>query len=539
MKKFLLISDNTAFQFTRSRYLGPYRIAYELEKSGVQTYVLDFFYDFPNFFEFLENFLDEDFVGVGISTTFLTPLEEDRSLQKVWNRRLRNEIFRDYFDSGIISKDPNVRRNWFKTLREILNRKSPAARIFAGGSKAQFLYRSEYESIEEIDYVVMGVVDSIFPRVIQDYIETGSVNYKLMGNKKVVDTKFSYKQPKVCPRHEWLPHWNIQAGEALPIEIGRGCAFNCKFCNYDKRENTLKNLEDLKFELISNFENYGVQYYHFVDDCFNDSRKKVEEVCNLILQLPFKIEWVSYLRFDVAVKFPETADLIVESGGRGFHWGVESLTAEVARRAGKGTPPDAIKDFIIQFAKKYRGKCYSAGSLISGLPGETEESWSSQMDWLLNTDNFDFLHIGPLGISSYQAEFDGTVIDYADYSRNPEKYGFEEIDFERGYWRHKTMDQTKASELAMIANQKIDEKNRHRKGLSSGIWVYPILKSLGYSDLEVNDLYFCTDLKRQGELIQKAGPVYRSRMQNYFQSMKDLKKQSRTMQMSITRNELI
>lgn len=67
--------DLSSFCIKSDGYLGPYRLAYELENAGIEAFVLDRYYNFPNFFEFLENFLTEDFIGVGLSTTFLTPPE--------------------------------------------------------------------------------------------------------------------------------------------------------------------------------------------------------------------------------------------------------------------------------------------------------------------------------------------------------------------------------------------------------------------------------------------------------------------------------
>lgn len=517
--KFLLITDNTSHVIGDPRYIGPYRIAHELENQGIETFVIDRFYSFSDFFDILENILDENFIGIGISTTFLSPPDHLKTFDRHSSKEQRS---RNYYSAGIISADSSDRKNWFTHLKSLMKTKSPRAKIFVGGSKAQYFYHSMYNDLDEIDYVVMGVVDKVFPLIIQDLLAGREPHYKKIGTKKVIDTANHYLQPKVCPPHEWKDHWFIQPGEALPIEIGRGCAFNCKFCNYDKRENHRKTLDELKQEFVRNYEKFGTQFYHFVDDCFNDSRVKVEEVCNLILSLPFKIEWVSYMRFDIAIKFPHTADLMVESGGRAFHWGVESLTYEVARRAGKGTHSDLVKKFILEFSQKYKNICYSTGSFISGLPGETEESWKTQINWLLETEAFDFVLIGPLGIAPYKAEFDGTVIDYADYSRNPQKYGFQYVDMQTGDWKHDFMDRAKATELSQWACDQWKDKTLYREGLVTDIWLYPVLRAHGLSTDEVREFYFNPSKERQTELRAKAAPLFHARRENYFQQIRAL-----------------
>lgn len=47
----------------------------------------------------------------------------------------------------------------------------------------------------------------------------------------------------------------------------------------------------------------------------------------------------------------------------------------------------------------------------------------------MENDVLDFLTFGPLGIMPYTENFDNVVLGYADYSRNPAKYGFTKIEF--------------------------------------------------------------------------------------------------------------
>lgn len=519
MPKFLLITDNTTYLFGGPRYLGPYRLADELENAGIRTVVLDHFYDFPDFFSFLENLIDDSYIGVGISTTFFTPPDFLGVHGKHASNRARS---RSYYDFGIVSSNSEARRNWFADLRALLDRRAPKAKIFIGGTKAQFFSHRIYDGIDQIDYFVMGVVDLVFPAVLEEMIRQGAPRYRTFEGRKVIDTATAYVQPKVCPEHGWRDHWFVQKGEVLPIEISRGCAFNCKFCTYDKRVSARKNPDSLRRELMANYERHGTQFYHFVDDCFNDSRTKVEEVCNVLASLPFKLEWVSYMRFDVAIKFPHTMDMIVESGGRAFHWGVESLTYEVAKRAGKGTHPDLIKDFIVQFHEKEKGRCYSLGSFISGLPGETDDSWRRQIEWLTSVENFDFVNISPLGVAPYKADFDGTAIDYAEYSRNPAKYGFQEIDLTTGYWKHDTMDQVLATDHTNWAMGRWREKMKGRTGASTDVWMYPKLRSFGFSPEEVYQFYFSEDSDRIRHLTEIGLKVARSRKQRYIEQMMSL-----------------
>ncbi len=512
----LLITDNTTHVGGAPRYLGPYRIAHALEQAGIHTVVLDHFFKFDDFFELLESMLTPDFIAVGISTTFLTPPAHHINVVKFQRRRAR---LNNYTDMGIIDPDIEALNAWFGRLKDVIARKAPMAKIVVGGAKAWMFLHHAQKEVKNIDYVALGAMDLVFPQVINDLSTRGEPHWVERRGRKVIDLLSTYKQPKLCPKHGWFAHWNIYPGEALPIEIARGCAFNCKFCHYDKKEGIRKSADDLRAEFIDNYEQNGTQFYHFADDCFNDSRAKVEEVCSLIKSLPFKIEWVSYARFDVAVKFPETARLMVESGAKGLYWGIESLDYDVARKAGKGTHPDKIKAFLKGFYRDFGDQCLITGSFIAGLPGETRASWLREVDWLMENRCLHFANVGSLGLAPYQADLDGKVTDYADYSRNPEKYGFEQVSFNPTYWKHATMDLHEAEELSQIFVERWQKLNQGITGLANDIWIYPHLRSLGLDADSVRQVFFSEDVAIQERLVGRLDIERRKRWRRYHEGI--------------------
>lgn len=519
MSSVLFITDNTTHHIGAPRYLGPYRVAHALEEAGVKTYVMDSFYRFNDFFELMENFLTEDFVAIGISTTFLTPPAHHKNVVNLQKRRERMD---NYYTMGVIDPDVEAVQLWFQRLKDVIRRKCPKAKIFVGGAKSWMFLYGKQKAVEEIDYIVLGSIDLVFPQVIEDLMAHGEPKWVPVEGKKVLDAFDTYVQPKFCPQHDWKKHWFIADKEALPIEIGRGCAFNCKFCAYDKNRSDRKNLEDLKNELIANYENYGTQFYHFADDCFNDNRHKVEEVCGLLKSLPFKVEWVSYVRFDVAVRFPETARLMIEAGAKGLYFGIESLNYEVARRAGKGTHPDKIKAFMKSFFEDFGDQCLMTGSFISGLPGETRESWLREVDWMCENRPLHFVNVGSLQISRYVESMDRKVKDFADYARNPAKYSFEEVSFNPPYWRHSTMDLHEAEELSQIFIDRWREVRRGQLGVWYDIWVYPHFRSLGLNEAEARAAFFSEDVVVQQDVIMKLTRANEARWKWYHDQFENL-----------------
>lgn len=495
MKKpeIILLTDTVLFgEVGNSRYMGAYALAGQLQQAGFQVMVIDYFTQHPDFFNFLEDSLSSNLLFVGIASTFLAPfasVDKKRS-----NRSVGLDL---YYHGELWFSDGEDLKIWLKELKTKIVKQSPKAKIILGGAKAQFaVWRSQF--YQGVDYVCLGAADKTLIEVANN-LKTGAPvkargfqGVQILENSEDVQNKF-------CPSITWTKSFAVQPGESLPMEIARGCVYNCKFCHYDKKESFRKNLEDLKNEFVSNYENFGTDTYHFCDDCFNDHPKKVETYCNMFLSLPFKIEWVAYSRVDVPVKFPETIQMMVESGAKGLYFGLESFNHQVALKAGKGTPTEKVKEFLLEFKEKYSRKCLIEGSFIVGLPGETEESQMETANWIMSHPVLDFLTIGPLGLMPYVAAFDKMLFDYADYSRNPEKYGFKKIDSSKRYWEHDTFTSIRAGTLASEIKSQWNLQHGYQK--IKTIWLYPHLKSLGYSGEEifrmVRDPAFCEQIEIQ------------------------------------------
>lgn len=476
----VLLSDTVLYgEVGNPRYMGPYIIASALRQASYKVAILDYFTRFKTqeaFFEYLARLIGPETKIIGISSTFLAPF-----VATLEPRTHRSTGLDRYYSGELFLQSGSDLLAWTSRLKTVIAARAPKAKIVLGGVKSQFaVWRSEF--YRDIDYVVLGAGDQAVVELM-NHISIGTpLATRKMHGMTVVDNSRDLAE-KACPEMIFTSRDAIARGEALPLEIARGCVFNCKFCHYEKKQSIKKPLEVLRRELVRNYELFGTTAYTFCDDCFNDHPKKVEAYCELFLSLPFKIEWTAYARVDVAVAFPHTLDLMIESGARGLYWGIESFDWDVARRAGKGTPPDKVKDFLIKFRDKYRGRCLSEGSFIVGLPGETRESLEETLRWLIQEDVFDLVTFGPLGLMPYSANLDRVVFDYAAYSREPEKHGFKKVTFQPHYWEH---DQMNSTDAAAIASAMTSEWKEFKKpGLLRTIWFYPHLRSLGFDRDEI------------------------------------------------------
>lgn len=466
-----------------SRYIGPYIVANNLKKAGYSVKVVDWFTEKTDIFEYISNFIGSNTLAIGISSTFLT--QSVTHLFKDGKRPLRTDLTKNYFNGYLWQNSSDDFLNWTKQLRQLLDRYNENAKIVIGGAKSQFIFRNTLSSAyayEHIDYILTGAADTSMVYFCNCLRNKQQPTHVISQGLKFIHSNI-VSPYDLCEPMIWDESYAIQPKEALPIEISRGCVFNCKFCHYEKRKSIRKPVSDLKDEFKRNYELFGTQFYHFCDDCFNDSPDKVYEICNAISSLDFSIEWISYARVDVGVKFPDTMAAMVESGCSALWFGLETFNYKSGRLAGKAVPPDRVKEALLNWRSLFKNQLLLQASFIVGLPEETEETQLQTIEWLEKNDVLDFASFGVLGIIDYSTEIDYNSMDYADYSRNPEKYGFKKVSWNPYYWEHTTMNSEQADSLANICSTRWAKLKGDT--FIKGMWQYPRLRGLGYSKQEI------------------------------------------------------
>lgn len=481
MAQIVLLNDinPSGMELGHPRAIGPYVLASKARRAGFTCQVIDFFTSLNHLSDILEKVIGPETLLVGISGTFLRI--------KTPSHKMALSYTPDYFSGYLWMETLQELSDWLQDLRSLIHRRNSRAHLVLGGAKAlTSALNPEMQTV--FDFYVIGKGESFFVELIQQLQKGEEPPFGTYQKARFLHEASYRKSTDSIESILWSPSDIIQKNESLPVEIAKGCLYNCKFCNFDKQGSLKQEMGLLKDHLIRNHELFGTRVYSFCDDCFNDTRAKVESFCNMFLSLPFPIEWVSYARVDVAVKFPQTLDLMIESGARGLFWGLESFDPKVARNVGKGTDPNLVKEMLLRLKNTHGDRVISTGSFIVGLPGETEESLWNTNRWLIETRALHDTAYFVLNLKPYSERLDKTVIDYADFSRNPEKYGFSKVSFNPTDWAHETMTYSRAHE---IKKQLLDQL--HDNGLQTtfaqSIFQYPHLRSLGLSHSEIIDIY--------------------------------------------------
>jgi hypothetical protein len=429
------------------RSLGPYRITSELKKHGYSAVVIDYtqYMSSEEIINAISKVLTPETLWVGYSSTFF------------YARR----------DGKVAMINDNLLKMYQSTSYEKISKiydyvkANSSAKIVFGGAYALLSHADH-----QVDYYIAGYGDvstvdlTNFLAGKKDKIEHFTEK-DIDGKTSIIIDSGKYPEPQMDQLQTFYhdDDVNLIPGEGLPIEFARGCIFKCKFCSYPllgkKKGTYIRDMEEVRDELVKLWETRGTDSYYITDDTFNDDNDKMEEFHKLFTSLPFKPKFAAFLRLDLIDRFPHQADLLLEAGLVGNFFGIESFNWKSAKAIGKGLHPDRVKERLNWVRSKWKGKVNTGVGLIIGLPYDDEKYFQELYDYVTSDDypvqhtSFNALHITDKskGVNLYGSEF----------AMNPEIYGYSFDDYG---WVHKeqNLDFKKCSEIADFFSKSTEHK---------------------------------------------------------------------------------
>jgi hypothetical protein len=415
----IIILTGGAFFEERSpriqRHLGAYRIASELKKHGYTVTVIDYlqYMTAEEVVNAISKCLTPETLWVGYSSTFFyyhgkwkTPIEKMYQT----NSKEKMDLIHSYV------------------------RKNSNAKIVFGGAYAMLSHADP-----DVDYYVVSYADTSIVDL-TNYLagKKDKLDFftekDIEGKKSVVIDSGKYPEPKIDELETYFEDFPLIPGEGVPVEFARGCIFKCKFCQYPligKQKGTyIRDMHQIRDELVRLWEVHGTDAYYMTDDTFNDDNDKLEEFHKLFTSLPFKPRFAAFLRLDLIDRYPDQADLLLESGLVANFFGIETFNHKSGKAIGKGVHPDRVKERLKWVRKKWEGKVNTGVGQIIGLPHDDEKYFQELWDFVHSADypvqhtSFNALHLADQrkGVNFYGSEF----------SLHPEKYGYKFND--DGHW---------------------------------------------------------------------------------------------------------
>jgi len=437
------------------RPLGSYQVAWYLRKHGYNTQVVDFihFYTEAQIIKLLETHITSKtkIIGLGVMMDLKDPSNGE-----------------------IIKKIENV----FHTIKK----RYPHIKRIVGSPAAPYFSRL-HRNKTLFDYVFLGHTE-LHVLALLDHLSKNSPHpqFEIIEGNRVIRESFLAPSGEIfdietCD-HQWHKSDYVQPKETLPLELGRGCIFKCKFCRYPyigkSKKDFNRSMDCIKQEIIANYENWGVTNYYMLDDTFNADQERLQAFTNMVKTLPFKINYSTYLRIDLLAAHPESEDMLLENGLKGAFLGIESFNKDAANLIGKSWSAKNSKDYLLElYHNKWKEKIAITTAFICGIPPETFEDCKNTNQWLIENNIpswiWQNLTVYKDAHNEHRSEFD----------RDSEKYGFIwEMKEGRYVWRTEYCDAITAREWRL---QLVNESKDYQK---LNVWS---LISIGSFDLDIDE----------------------------------------------------
>lgn len=171
------------------------------------------------------------------------------------------------------------------------------------------------------------------------------------------------------------------------ITTTRGCPFNCSFCSEPitfGRKTRFRSPNNVVDEIESTHKKFGTTHFIFVDDTLTVEKKRVYAICDEIEKRGLKITlegWTHANTIDVPL-----LERMKKAGLVRLSFGVESGDEDILASLDKGTDHTRI---IAAYKAAKKVGLETRGSVILGLPGDTQETVARTIDFVTKLRELD------------------------------------------------------------------------------------------------------------------------------------------------------
>lgn len=295
------------------------------------------------------------------------------------------------------------------------------------------MYHKETIALGNIDYIVLGEGEEILPKLVEA-IENGGNIRQIPGLVlKQSDEIVVTGEPGYIRNLDDLP---LPARDLMDIDkfqcvlgrdklvatvmSSRGCPFRCTFCYKPLKTRAwrFRSAENIVAE-IEQCCNLGIKEIFFFDDNFSVDMKRVEKICDLIIEKGLDITW-SYRGRVSSISY-EMLQKCRKSGCHRIHFGVETGTDEGLRRIKKDITTDMVRN-AFKLCKKVG--ITRVGNFMIGLPGEKKEDMFKTIEFAksIGTDYAEFAILTPFPRTElYEEGIKRGIFDdfWLEFAKNP------------------------------------------------------------------------------------------------------------------------
>jgi radical SAM superfamily enzyme YgiQ (UPF0313 family) len=305
---------------------------------------------------------------------------------------------------AICEKDPqivgfsSICGSYPTTLRlaDLVARELPTAYLVLGGPQASVVDVPTLKAFPYIDAVVRGEADHTFPALLEAFPDNeqirsvGGITFRMNGEVSRNSNAPVVLEMDAVP----LPSFDLFNGienlRTLPLEVGRGCPFACKFCStndFFRRRFRLKTTACIIRQMHELSTRYGrIVAFDFVHDMFTVDRGKVVELCRGLIDVGAKFKWCCSARTDCVDA--ELLELMKQAGCASIFFGIETGSQRLQREIDKGLNLLEARAILVT---SNRLEMRTTAALIMGYPQETVEDFHATVGFFADTNPLQYV----------------------------------------------------------------------------------------------------------------------------------------------------
>lgn len=274
--------------------------------------------------------------------------------------------------------------NWpyeFDSVCEVIRSLPAEATTVVGGKFATENVEELFARCPNVDVIVRGDGEETF----REFVRAGSpanvdgLSYRDDGrvvhnaNRRLADVSDTLYPNRRRRRYRYkISYQKVGLGYSFDSLVSsQGCPFNCKFCSF--KMNPLGQKRDWSARspasVLAELKEIDARVVAFVDDNFFADIKRVEEICDLIIEAKLNKIFLANARISVA-DHPDILKKMYRAGFRLLMIGLESAQDKSLKQLNKGFKTADVRK---AFAVLRESKMLTNGYFIVGLMGETEE----------------------------------------------------------------------------------------------------------------------------------------------------------------------
>ncbi|MEI6308482.1 MAG: radical SAM protein [bacterium] len=252
----------------------------------------------------------------------------------------------------------------------------PGLPVILGGPQASLTAEPTLQAFIYVDAVAVGETEETIGRIVAGFMgsialaEVPGLAYR-EGESIRLNAPAPLLDLKDLPAPDYRMASTFDQARWVPVETGRGCPYNCRFCStriFWRHVCRPRDPASIAREMARIYRVWGRNQFIFVHDLFTSQRQRVIELCDILDGLGLPLTWSCSARLDTIDE--HLAARMVRSGCRRIFLGLESGSPRVQAMINK--PMDlekglTVMDFLLKSGVE------TVCSLIAGFPGEKEE----------------------------------------------------------------------------------------------------------------------------------------------------------------------